>query len=42
MPHDEALVCQEIGWHAAGSERDFNLARANDIFSRLGVGPGTG
>lgn len=37
MPYDEALVYREIGRHAAGSERDLNLARANEIFGRLGV-----
>src|SRR5690606_15857169 len=28
MPYDEAMVYREIGRHAAGSERDLNLARA--------------
>ena len=37
MPYDEALVYHEIGRHATGSERDLNLARANEIFERLGV-----
>lgn len=37
MPYDEALVYREMGRHAAGSERDLNLAHANEIFGRLGV-----
>lgn len=37
MPYDEALVYGEMGRHAAGSERDLNLAHANEIFGRLGV-----
>ncbi len=37
MPYDEALVNREIGRHTTGSERDLNLARANEIFTRLGV-----
>lgn len=37
MPYDEALTYREIGRHATGSERDLNLARANEIFGRLGV-----
>lgn len=37
MPYDEALAYREIGRHAAGSERDLHLARANEIFTRLNV-----
>lgn len=37
MPYDEALVYREIGRHDTGSKRDLNLARANEIFGRLGV-----
>lgn len=37
MPYDEALAYYEIGQHATGEERDANLARANEIFGRLGV-----
>ena len=41
MPYDEALAYREIGRHTTGAERDLNLARANEIFSRLRVDPGT-
>ena len=37
MPYDEALAYREIGRHASASERDLNLARANEIFERLEV-----
>ena len=37
MPYDEALTYREIGRHATGMERETNLARANEIFERLGV-----
>ena len=37
MPYDEALAYREIGLHATGAERETNLARANEIFERLGV-----
>lgn len=37
MPYDEALACHEIGRHATGAERETNLARAGEIFERLGV-----
>ncbi|HAV76749.1 MAG TPA: hypothetical protein DCX53_05275 [Anaerolineae bacterium] len=37
MPYDEALAYREIGRHASGSDRDFNLAHANEIFERLGI-----
>lgn len=37
MPYDEALAYREIGRHATGAERELNLVRANEIFSRLGV-----
>jgi adenylate cyclase len=37
MPYDEALVYYEIGRHATGAERHTNLARAREIFDRLGV-----
>src|SRR5215211_5019121 len=35
MPYDEALAYREIGRHTTGSERDFNLACATEIFSRV-------
>ena len=37
MPYDEALAYREIGRRATGAERETNLARANEIFRRLGV-----
>jgi tetratricopeptide (TPR) repeat protein len=37
MPYDEALAYREIWRHAIGVERETNLARANEIFERLGV-----
>jgi tetratricopeptide (TPR) repeat protein len=37
MPYDEAMAYYEIGRHATGGEREENLARAGDIFDRLGV-----
>ena len=37
MPYDEALAYYEIGRHATGAEKEANLARANEIFERLGV-----
>lgn len=41
MPYDEALAYREIGRHTTDAKRDLNLARANEIFSLLGVDPGT-
>jgi len=37
MPYEEAFAYYELGRHASGAERDANLARANEIFERLGV-----
>jgi len=37
MPYDEALAYYEIGQHAVGEERETRLARAMEIFKRLGV-----
>lgn len=37
MPYDEALAYREIGRHTTGTERELNLARAHEIFKRLGV-----
>jgi eukaryotic-like serine/threonine-protein kinase len=37
MPYDEALAYREIGRHTTGYKRETNLARANEIFERLGV-----
>ena len=37
MPYDEALAYYEIGRHVTGTEQETNLARANEIFERLGV-----
>lgn len=37
MPYEEALAYDAIGRHAAGPEREANLARAREIFDRLGV-----
>jgi eukaryotic-like serine/threonine-protein kinase len=37
MPYDEALTYREIGRHATGMERENHLARANEIFKRLGM-----
>jgi tetratricopeptide (TPR) repeat protein len=40
MPYDQALTYREIGRHTTGAERELNLARAHEIFSRLGVDSG--
>lgn len=37
MPVEEAWAYYERGRHAAGADRDANLARAKTIFARLGV-----
>ena len=37
MSYDEALAYEAIGQHATGAEREATLARAREIFYRLGV-----
>lgn len=37
LSYDEALAYAEIGRHATGTERETNLARAQEIFTRLGA-----